>query len=172
MADTDTEQLTRKQEAALVALLSEGTVKAASLKCGTSETTLWRWLREPTFASRYRDARQQLMETTIARLQSASDVAVTTLIEISSDKAAAPTARIAAARAILANAIRGGEASLTNNDSNQHPHPHLCGGCNARFDCKGKDCENFAWARCSECTKDREKQRGKDETDHAFSRSH
>jgi hypothetical protein len=108
MTDKTEEKLTRKQEEALLALLEKGTVRGASEKCRISETTIWRWLREsPEFRKRYQGARELLVDSTIARLQSAADIAVTTLVAIAEDSAAAPTARIAAARAILTGVFRG-----------------------------------------------------------------
>jgi DNA invertase Pin-like site-specific DNA recombinase len=41
--------LTAKQEAAIVALLSQRTTRAAAKSAGVNEATLWRWLQEPEF---------------------------------------------------------------------------------------------------------------------------
>lgn len=165
MKDKTPEQLNRKQESALLALLAEGSVKAASTKCNVSEATLWRWLREePAFQDRYREARTMLVDSTIARLQSASDAAVTTLLEIAQDSSAAPTARIAAARAILSNAFRGVDVGSVG--APVPTHLHLCGECLEKFECKGRDCEEFEFAKHPGCSKEREKQREKHELEH------
>ena len=55
------EKLTRKQEAAIAALLAESSIGAAARKARIGEATLQRWLRLPAFAQAYRDARQQLV---------------------------------------------------------------------------------------------------------------
>ena len=48
------------QERAIIALLSEPTLRAAA-GAGISETTLWRWLREPCFKEAYRRARSETL---------------------------------------------------------------------------------------------------------------
>jgi len=70
-----------------------------------SEVTLWRWLREELFQTRYRAARRDAVEAAIASLQASSSVAVRVLMEIAEDTQAPGTARVAAARAILDQAI-------------------------------------------------------------------
>ena len=151
MADKTDEKLTRKQEEALLALLEKGTVRGASEKCRISETTIWRWLREsPEFRKRYQSAREQLVDTTIARLQSASDSAVSTLVSIAEDSTAAPTARIAAARAILNGVFRGQEWSQ-NAGANLPEHIHLCNLCMKTFTCTDKTDAEFEFATCPIC---------------------
>ena len=41
------EKLTRKMDAAIVALLTHATIPAAARNCGVAEVTLWRWLQLP-----------------------------------------------------------------------------------------------------------------------------
>lgn len=151
MADKTEEKLTRKQEEALLALLEKGTVKGASEKCSISETTIWRWLRESAeFRKRYQSARELLVDTAIARLQSAGDIAVTTLVSIAEDSTAAPTARIAAARAILNGVFRGQEWTQ-NATQNLPEHKHLCNVCMLTFACTDKTDAEFEFAACPTC---------------------
>jgi hypothetical protein len=153
MVDTEKteEKLTRKQEQALLALLEKGTVREASKACAISETTLWRWLREsPEFRKRYQAARHQLVDTAIARLQSAGDIAVTTLVDIAQDTSAAPTARIAAARAIISGAFRGLELGQAGGQ-NLPEHKHLCNVCYLPFTCSDKADAEFEFATCPTC---------------------
>ncbi|MBA3804103.1 MAG: hypothetical protein H0X14_00080 [Acidobacteria bacterium] len=103
------EKLTARQEQALAALLSLGEVKAAAKKAKVGETTLWRWLKEETFSREYRDARRRLVETCVARLMADSTAASKALREITEDKSAPASARVAAARAILEHSIKGVE---------------------------------------------------------------
>lgn len=147
---TNESTLTRRQEAALVALLNEGSVAAAAASSKISESTIWRWLRdEPEFQRRYQAARQQLVQTAIARLQSASDTAINTLTAICEDSTAPATARIAAARAILSGALRGAE--LSPGVGPRPRHKHLCDRCTQVFECEGADCEPFEFQRCPVC---------------------
>lgn len=102
-------KLTPKQEAALLALLSESTIKAAGESCGVSETIMWRWLQLPEFQERYRSARRQLVESSIGRLQRACSDAVETLAGICRNGSEPASARVAAARTILEQSLRAVE---------------------------------------------------------------
>lgn len=153
-ADEATEQkLTRRQEEALIALLEVGSVAAAAEKCNLSPGTLFRYLQDPPFITRYREARGKLVETAIAKVQSAAESAVDTLLEIAQDKAAAPTARIAAARAILSQAVRGVEWAVQGTRGAESEHEHICAGCNDRYSCLGNDCADLQFGRCGRCPK-------------------
>jgi hypothetical protein len=95
------QKLTAKQERALVALLDCGETKQAAAAAGVGETTLWRWLQDAAFQSKYRMMRRQLVETAIAQLQSDCTVAARVLREVAEDKEAPASSRVAAAKAIL-----------------------------------------------------------------------
>jgi hypothetical protein len=144
------DELTARQEAALIALLDKGSVAAAAASSGIAESTLWRFLQLPAFQQQYQAARVQLVNVTLARLQSASSAAVDTLSQIASDTAAPVGARISAARAIIAGALRGGELS-----QQAAPvaalHLHLCGRCNLKFQCSDPSDEEFEVAICPVC---------------------
>lgn len=103
------DKLTAKQERAIVALLERGTIKEAAEACQVSDVTLWRWLQDEGFLSRYRAVRRQVIESSIARLQQSSTVAVETLEEIARDKGAPAAARVSASRVILEQGIKGVE---------------------------------------------------------------
>ena len=49
------QNLSPKQEKALASLLALGEVKAAAKDARVGETTLWRWLKDETFARAYRE---------------------------------------------------------------------------------------------------------------------
>ncbi len=106
MKDSD-ENLTSKQEKALVALLAHGTLKEASEACGMSETTLWRTMQLPGFQTAYRASRRQSVEAAIAKLQAGCAVAVRVLLEVAEDGQASSTARVAAAKTILDQSVNG-----------------------------------------------------------------
>ena len=67
-----------------------------------------RWLAEPSFKARYRDARRQVVELAVTGLQQATSEAVETLEDQPQHRGAA-AARIAAAKAILDFAVKGVE---------------------------------------------------------------
>jgi hypothetical protein len=99
--------LGRKQEQAIAALLEKPTLGEAATAAGVDEKTLRRWLALPDFLAAYRQARAQVVEASIARLQQASGQAVDALTQcLSADRACD---RIRAAVAILEHAHRGVE---------------------------------------------------------------
>ena len=99
-------KLGRKQEALVAALLTEPTHAAAASKAGVSEATLQRWLHLPEFQAAYRQARRQLVEGAVGRIQAATGQAVDTLLAVA--KSGAKDAdRVRAAVALLDHAQRG-----------------------------------------------------------------
>jgi uncharacterized protein YggE len=94
------------QERAIIALLSEPTLKAAAASAGISETTLWRWLRDPYFGQAYKEARREAVEQATAKLQALASEAVETLGQILRDDKVAPHVRANAAARVLALAYK------------------------------------------------------------------
>jgi transposase-like protein len=92
---------------AVSALLSQPSITAAAKTCGVDESTLRRWLRKPKFLALYRNARRQVVEAAIARLQTVTAAAVATLEKNLSCKN--PAVEIRAAATILDLALRGVE---------------------------------------------------------------
>lgn len=101
------EKLTRKQDAAIGALLSQPTISAAAASVVIGEATLRRWLKNPAFRAEYRRYKQEIFEHSIALLQASGDEAVKTLL--SSLRADSEPVRLRAACAILDYAIKGSE---------------------------------------------------------------
>ena len=100
------EKLSRKQEAAISALISNSTLRAASRASGISERTISRWLSLPTFKRAYSAARRALVEGAVVSVQRATGRAVQSLLKILSDAKAPAAARVAASRTILEHAMR------------------------------------------------------------------
>ena len=73
------EKQSRKRELAIAALLSEPTVEAAAKKAKVGYKTLCLWLKDPDFNREYREARRQIVEGAVSRLQQTAVVAVLTL---------------------------------------------------------------------------------------------
>jgi hypothetical protein len=97
------------QERAIVALLSEPTLRAAASSAGISESTLWRWMRDPDFRVAYRRARQEVLERATARLGTLVEVAVEALGEIVADRTVSPHVRVSAASRIVEYALKAAE---------------------------------------------------------------
>jgi DNA-binding MurR/RpiR family transcriptional regulator len=97
----------RLEDRALAALLSEATIAQAAAKANVSESTLLRWLAEPSFKARYRDARRQVVELAVTGLQQATSEAVATLSR--NLICGIPASEISAAKAVLDFAVKGVE---------------------------------------------------------------
>lgn len=101
--------LPEKQEAALLSLLSHKTLKEAALAAGVSMPTLWRYLRDPVFSLRYREARRELVECAMVRLQNDAEHAAKVLRDVADDVEAPAGARVTAARTIIELSVKSVE---------------------------------------------------------------
>jgi hypothetical protein len=99
------ERLTRKQEQAISALLSETTLAAAAEKAGVSEMSLRRWQQNPDFRAAYHEARRQVVEKAVSQLQQSSWAASTTLVRLLGSES--DSVRLRAAQTILDLANKG-----------------------------------------------------------------
>lgn len=95
------QQVSARQERAIVALLNNPTVSAAAKESGVAERTLHTWLRQAPFLAAYRFARRESFSQAIALTHRYAGHAVQTLAKIMTDAAAPYTARVQAAVAIL-----------------------------------------------------------------------
>jgi len=111
--------LTSKQEAGIAALLSQPTHVAAAALAGVSESTLYRWLQVPAFRAAYRQARRELVEAAVGRVQTAAGRAVEALVTVAA-KGRRDGDRVRAAVAILDHAHRGlSDADVLHGDQGQ-----------------------------------------------------
>jgi hypothetical protein len=101
------ERLSRHQEVAIACLLTERSIRRAAAAARIDEKTIRGWLKEKDFAEAYREARRQVVEQAIARLQQSSGAAVLTLHRALKGKREGD--RIKAALGILAHAIKAVE---------------------------------------------------------------
>ncbi len=93
--------LTAPQERAIIALLNEQTVGRAADAAEVGQRTLYRWLKEPTFARAYREARREAFGQAIALTQRYAPLAVNTLAQVMMDDGAPSSSKVAAATTIL-----------------------------------------------------------------------
>jgi hypothetical protein len=98
--------LSATQERAILALLSQPTLKKAASVVGMDETTLWRWLQEKDFHAAYMSARRETVGRALARIQQSTTDAVATLRSVMKDKQAPASARVAAAKTIIDYAVK------------------------------------------------------------------
>ena len=98
--------LGRKQEEAIVALLTQRNVEEAAPAAGIGGRTLLRWLRLPEFEAAYREARRAAFRQSIARLQQASGAAVSTLLKVMLDPSAPASTKVRAADCVLSHSAK------------------------------------------------------------------
>ena len=103
------QKLSRKEEAAISALLTQGTLAEAASLAGIGEATLRRWLQRDDFQAAYRRARRETVSQAVAHLQRVSGEAVETLRTIMNDDQKPSSARVTAARVILEMSIKAVE---------------------------------------------------------------
>jgi hypothetical protein len=96
----------RKEEDAIVALISQRSIDDAARACNIPARTLYRWLKEPEFDAAYRAARRQAYAQSISRLQQGSAAAATTLLKVMIDATTPPATRVRAAEAVLSHAAK------------------------------------------------------------------
>jgi len=101
--------ISRKQDTAIGALLSQPTILAAAESVGVGESTLRRWLKDGDFLTAYRAARREAVSQAVGHLQGACSVAVLALTDISQDVNCPASARVSAARTVLELALKGVE---------------------------------------------------------------
>jgi hypothetical protein len=101
------QKLSRLQERAVAALLTEGTLERAAAAVGCDAKTLSRWLRRPAFRSAFHEARRRVLDDAITLLQRLCTRAVARLNANLDAPRAADSTR--AAEVILNLAIRGVE---------------------------------------------------------------
>lgn len=100
------EQLSDKQQKAVIELLQQPSIAKAADAAGVGRSTLYLWLKQPDFAEAYRAARSEALSHATARLQQAASGAVDTLDRLASNQNAPASAQVAAASKILEFAYR------------------------------------------------------------------
>jgi hypothetical protein len=99
-------KIRRKQEEAIVALLSQPTVEQAARVVGIGTRTLIRWLQLPEFKAAYHKARRDAFGQATSRLQQASGAAVSTILKIMLDKDPPVSSRLRAAESVVVHAAK------------------------------------------------------------------
>jgi hypothetical protein len=96
------EDLTDKESEAIVALVNEPTIARAAALIGVHERTLRRWLTDkPAFRKAYHAARREAFSHAIGLTQRYAPVAVSTLVQVMTDKGNPAGVRVAAAGILL-----------------------------------------------------------------------
>lgn len=101
--------LTDKQWKTIEALLTCRTQAEAAQKAGINEATIWRYLQNPTFQARYREARKEGLQQATGRLQTLTRKAIDVLEELLDDNNLPPMVRRSVADTVLAHAFKATE---------------------------------------------------------------
>ncbi len=101
------QKLTRKQELAIAALLSEPSQERAAGRAGVTSETLRRWQRLPAFEAAFKQARSKILDDAITSISQATVDAVRTLRRNLS--CGNPSIETRAAQCILSTAFRAKE---------------------------------------------------------------
>lgn len=96
--------ITPKQDAAIIALLTEPTVERAATKAKVAPRTVYRWLNQPEFKAAFRDARRAMVDQAVVVLQQITKDAVKALKRNLTDPAP-PGVQVQAANSVLDKAI-------------------------------------------------------------------
>jgi hypothetical protein len=96
----------RKKEEAIAALLTQRNLEEAAKAVGIGTRTLVNWLKVPEFQTAYREARRAAFGQSTARLQQASNAAVSTVLKIMLDQGAQVSARLRAADLVLSHSAK------------------------------------------------------------------
>lgn len=98
-------KLSAKQEQAITALLTAGTVRAAAKAFDIGERTLYRWLQDPVFQDRLKAAQAEALDATVRQLTDAASLAVVVLRTVLCAPTAKDSVKVRAADVILSRVI-------------------------------------------------------------------
>lgn len=86
--------------------MTHDSIDKAAKSIGVTRNTLYRYMKDPLFDKELRAAKRQMVNRAIMRLQQSCGDATRALAQICRDKDAPASARVAAAREILGNALK------------------------------------------------------------------
>ena len=99
----------RKQEEAVLALLTQRNTEEAARSIGVAPKTLFRWQQIPEFQAALRKARRDAVAQSTARLQQATSAAATTLLKVMVDPGTPASTKVRAAECVLSHAQKATE---------------------------------------------------------------
>jgi hypothetical protein len=100
-------KLSAKKEEAILALLTARSVEEAARSANIPSRTLYRWMKEPDFASAFRQAKSVAFAQAVARVQQGAGAAVSTMMRLMVDATVPPATRLRAAELVYKHAQDG-----------------------------------------------------------------
>lgn len=101
-----TEASIRKDELIISALISNSSLRAASVACGVSETQIRKRLRDVEFKERYSQERRELLRQNTTALQDHVSKAISVIADVMNSKTANEHTKLNAAEAIIRNSLK------------------------------------------------------------------
>lgn len=105
MVKNDRAKLSSKQRQAIRSLLSKPSIASAAKASAVSETTLYRWLREPAFRQELTEAESVAIDTAARRLVGLTEAAISVIVSILADMSIHPSIRLRAATVVIENML-------------------------------------------------------------------
>ena len=96
----------RKNEQVIAALLATSSIREAAAVANCHENTVAKLLQKPEFADQYKIARQELLRSTLDKLQAINAQAVECLATVMSSAKSPASAKVSAARTTLEMSLR------------------------------------------------------------------
>jgi len=96
----------RKQEEAIIALLTQRNIDEAAKAVGIAPNTLLKWMKQPEFDAAYREARRAAFRQSVARLQQGASAAATTMLKTMIDANTPASTRLRAAECVMNHATK------------------------------------------------------------------
>ena len=109
-------KLNAKHERAILALLETPCLGTAAEKAGVDVSTLRHWRKKPEFREALEEARGEVFDGALCRLQAGVGKAVDALLAVLEDENAKGSERISAARTVLDHGYRAEEVRRRRND--------------------------------------------------------
>ena len=96
----------RRNEQVIAALLATSSIREAAAVANCHENTVAKLLQKPEFADQYKIARQELLRSTLDKLQAINAQAVECLATVMSSAKSPASAKVSAARTTLEMSLR------------------------------------------------------------------
>jgi hypothetical protein len=95
------EKKSRKEDIAILSLLTEPTIKKAAEKADIGETTLWRWMQKDDFKEKYNQAKREAVGHATTRLRQSMTIAIDALVDMAQNQKTPAVARASACRTLI-----------------------------------------------------------------------
>lgn len=100
------DELKPKQQQAIAAILSSGSITEAANQAGLNERTIYRWMTQDDFRAALYSEEDRVIDIAIRRLLNLSDKAINTFEELLGKEAANDNVKLRAAQLVIDNLIR------------------------------------------------------------------